>query len=229
MNNNDHANHRLKDPEHRTVEFMSIGEWDISHGGPRKSAGRQGPIQVATAAIMAGTPESPCKTHEEFERLLEAAAESVGCTESALPRVTGFFSTVPRREAGEFIPNPAYDEEEFKALPKQKQISKRERMMKYLQGPDGQSLRREVVVLHNFEEGHPPEFYRFRLLEPIKRLQSSPGSVSVAKLKHHYEQAFIALFSQHVPAGWMADRAPAKARVSYVRLYTICQQLSLLM
>ena len=84
----------------------------------------------------------------------------------------------------EFIPNPAYDEEEFKALPKQKQISKRERMMKYLQGPDGQSLRREVVVLHNFEEGHPPEFYRFRLLEPIKRLQSSPGNVSVATLKH---------------------------------------------
>eukprot|EP00891_Asterochloris_glomerata_P006779 jgi/Astpho2/6779/Aster-07224 len=74
VNNNAHANHRPKDPEHRTVEFMSFG----------------------------------------------------------------------KREAGELIPNPAYDEEEFKALPKQEQTS-----------------------------------------------------------------------NQHVPAGWMADRAPAKARVSY--------------
>ena len=57
VNNNAHANHRPKDPEHRTVEFMSFGKWDILHGGPRKSAGRQGPIQMATAAIMAGTPE----------------------------------------------------------------------------------------------------------------------------------------------------------------------------
>ena len=83
VNNNDHANHRPKDPEHRTVEFMSCGEWDISHGGLRKSAGRQGPVQVAMAAIKAGTPELQCKTYEDLQPLLEAAAESVG-----LPHVT---------------------------------------------------------------------------------------------------------------------------------------------
>eukprot|EP00891_Asterochloris_glomerata_P006331 jgi/Astpho2/6331/Aster-05996 len=33
--------------------------------------------QVATAAIKAGTPELQCKTYDEFQRLLEAAAESV--------------------------------------------------------------------------------------------------------------------------------------------------------
>ena len=38
VNNNDHANHRPEDPEHRTVEFMS-------HGGARNGAGRQGPVQ----------------------------------------------------------------------------------------------------------------------------------------------------------------------------------------
>ena len=26
---------------------------------------------------------------------------------------------------------------------------------------------------HNFLEGHPPDFYRFRLLEPIRKLQSN--------------------------------------------------------
>ena len=63
VNNNDHANHRPKDAEHRTVEFMCGGDWEISHGGPRKSAGRQGPVQVVTAAIKAGTPEFQCKTY----------------------------------------------------------------------------------------------------------------------------------------------------------------------
>ena len=87
VNNNDHANHRPKDAEHRTVEFMCSGDWEISHGGPRKSAGRQGPVQVVTAAIKAGTPEFQCKTYEECQRLLEAAAESVGCTKYTLPRV----------------------------------------------------------------------------------------------------------------------------------------------
>ena len=121
VNNNDHANHRPEDPEHRTVEFMSGGEWDISHGGPRKSAGRQGPAQVAIAAIKAGTPELQCKTYGDLQPLLEAAAESVGCTTYDLPnsKVTGFFGTVPKREAGESILNPAYTEEVFKSLPKE--------------------------------------------------------------------------------------------------------------
>ena len=158
VNNNDHANHRPKDPEHSTVEFMCGGDWEISHGGPRNGSGRHGPLQVATAAIKAGTPELQCKTYEEFERLLEAAAESVGGTIYSLPKVPGFFSTVPKRVKGDFVPNPAYDEEVFKALPKQEQTSKRQRTMKYLQGPDWQSLREEVVVPHDFLEGHPPDF-----------------------------------------------------------------------
>ena len=87
MNNNEHPNHGPKDPEHRTVEFMCSGEWGILHGGARICSGRQGPVQVATAAIKAGTPEFECKTYEECQRLLKAAAESVGCTRSALPSV----------------------------------------------------------------------------------------------------------------------------------------------
>ena len=68
------------------------------HGGPRKSAGRQGPVQVVTAAIQAGTPEFQCQTYEEYERLLEAAADSVGCTKRALPMVLAkiSFGTVPK-------------------------------------------------------------------------------------------------------------------------------------
>ena len=84
MNTNDHENHCPKDPEQRTVEFMCGGEWEISHGGARNGAWGQGTaVQVATAAIKAGTPVLQCKTYDEFQRLLEAAAESVGCTESA--------------------------------------------------------------------------------------------------------------------------------------------------
>ena len=112
VNNNDHANHRPKDPEHRTVEFMCSGDWEISHGGPRKSAGRQGPVQVVTAAIKAGTPELQCKTYEEFKSLMEAAAESVGCSTYALPMVLGYFGKVPKRKEGDLICNPAYDEKE---------------------------------------------------------------------------------------------------------------------
>ena len=161
MNNNDHENHHPKDPEHRTVEFMCGGDWEISHGGARNGSGRQGPLQVAIAAIKAGSPELQCKMYEEFERLLEAAADSVGGTICTLPKVPGFFSTVPKRVKGDFVPNPAYDEEVFKALPKQEQTSKRQCTMKYLQGPDGQSLKEEVAVPHNILEGHPPDFYRF--------------------------------------------------------------------
>ena len=75
VNNNDHENHRPKDPEHRTVEFMCGGDWQISHGGPRNGSGRQGPVQVAIVAIRAGTPELQCKTYEEFERLLSCCRE----------------------------------------------------------------------------------------------------------------------------------------------------------
>ena len=75
VNNNDHENHRPKDPEHRTVEFLCGGEWEISHGGARNGAGqphgRQGPVQVVTVAIKAGTPEFHCKTYEECQRLLK--------------------------------------------------------------------------------------------------------------------------------------------------------------
>ena len=220
VNNNDHPNHRPKDPEHRTVEFMCSGDWEISHGGARRGAGRQGvgrqgPIQVATAAIKAGTPELQCKTYEEFERLLDAAAKSVGCTKSALPKVAGYFGKVPKlkRVEGKFVPNPAYDEKEFKALPKQEQTSKRQRSMKYLQGPDGQSLKQEVVVPHKFEEGHPPDFHRFRVLEPVRKLQSGPAKLSLAKLKQHYEEAFIDLIGIRPPDGWLAGRAPAHAEV----------------
>ena len=204
VNNNDHANHRPKDAEHRTVEFMCSGDWEISHGGPRKSAGRQGPVQVVTAAIKAGTPEFQCKTYEECQRLLPADADSVGRTKSALPWVFSKgsgFGTVSKCVQGDLIRNPAYDEEEFKALPKEQQTRQRERYMKYLQGPNG-SLREELVVAHEFLEAHPPDFYRLRLLEPVRKLQSRPGGLSLAKLKQHYEEAFINLFGGYPPAGW---------------------------
>ena len=42
--------------------------------------------------------------------------------------------------------------------------------MTYLQGPTG-CLREELVVRHEFLEAHPPDFYRFRLLEPVRKLQ----------------------------------------------------------
>ena len=217
VNNNDHANHRPKDAEHRTVEFMCSGDWEISHGGPRKSAGRQGPVQVVTTAIKAGTPEFQCKTYEECQRLLEAAAESVGCTKFTLPRVFAKslgFGTVTKRMQGDLICNPAYDEEEFKALPKEQQTRQRQRSMKYLQGPSG-TLRGELVVAHEFLEAHPPDFYRFRVLEPVRKLQSGSGHLSVAKLKQYYEEAFINLFGDHPPSGWLADRAPPRAQVRY--------------
>ena len=216
VNNNDHANHRPKDPEHRTVEFMCGGDWQISHGGPRKSAGRQGPVQVVTAAIKAGTPEFQCKTYEDCQLLLEAAAESVGCTKSALPSLLAksSFGTVSKRVQGDLIRNPAYDEEEFKALPKEQQTRQRERSMKYLQGPNG-SLREERMVAHEFLGAHPPDFRRLRLLEPIRKLQSGPGNLSLAKLKQYFEEAFINLFGDYPPPGWMDGRAPARTCVTY--------------
>ena len=144
VNNNDHENHRPKDPEHRTVEFMCGGEWEISHGGARNGAGRQGTaVQVATAAIKAATPELQCKTYEEFERLLKSAAESVGCTTSNLPKVLAkdSFGKVPMHKDGKLICNPAYDEDEFKALPKEQKTVQRKRSMKYLQRPQRKPAR----------------------------------------------------------------------------------------
>ena len=209
VNNNDHVNHRPQDAEHRTVEFMSGGEWEISHGGARQNAGRRGPFQVALEAINLGTPEKQCKTYEEYQALLKAAAES------SLPRVTGFFGTVPKRQDGPMKQNPAFDEKEYEALPKQEQTGSRLLAMKYLQGPDGRCLKEEQVVDHDFLEGHPPDFYHLRLLEPIRKLQSGPGMLSAAKLKHYYEEAFISLFIQHPPRGWLTGRAPPMARPSY--------------
>ena len=198
VNNNDHENHRPKDPEHRTVEFMCGGEWEISHGGARNGAGRQGTaVQVATAAIKAATPEFQCKTYEEYERLLEAAADSVGCTKSALPRVFSKgsgFSTVSKRVQGNLMCNPAYDEDEFKALPKEQQTVQRKRSMKYLQGPNGSLREESLVVDHEFLEAHPPDFCRFRLVKPVRKFQSGSGNLSIAKLKQHYEEAFMNLF-----------------------------------
>ena len=69
----------------------------------RKSAGRQGPVQVVTAAIKAGISELQCKTYEEHKSLVEAAAESVGCTTYALPMVLGYFGTVPKCQEGGLI------------------------------------------------------------------------------------------------------------------------------
>eukprot|EP00891_Asterochloris_glomerata_P007965 jgi/Astpho2/7965/fgenesh1_pg.00119_%23_14_t len=221
VNNNEHENHRPKDPEHRTVEFMCGGEWGISHGGARIGPGRQGPVQVATAAIKAGTPELQCKSYDEFQRLLEAAAESVGCTTSALPRVLAksSFGTVPKLKEGNLIHNPAYDEEEFKALPKEQQTVQQKRSMKYLQGPNGSLREESLVVAHKFLEAHPPDFYRFRLLEPVRKLQSGRGNLSIAKLRQHYEDAFINPFEDYVvlypPPGWTAGRAPARSCISY--------------
>ena len=110
------------------------------------------------------------------------------------------FGTVPRCKEGNLICNPAYDEEEFKALPKEQQTDQRKRTMKYLQGPNG-SLREELVVAHEFLEAHPPDFYRFRILEPVRKLQSGRGNLSIAKLKQHYEEAFMNLFGGYPPSG----------------------------
>ena len=143
-------------------------------------------MQVATGTIKAGTPELQCKTYEEFQRLLEVAVGSVGCTTSALPRVLAksSFGTVSRRKEGNLIRNPAYDEEELEALSKELQADQQKRSMKYLQGPNG-SLREELVVAHERLEAHPPDFYRFRILEPVRKLQSGRGNLSIAKLKQH--------------------------------------------
>ena len=87
--------------------------------------------------------------------------------------------------------------------------------MKYLQGPNGSCMREESLVAHHFHQAHPPHFYRFRLLEPVRKLQSGSGNLSVAKLTQHYEEAFINLFGNRPLSGWLADRAPARAQVRY--------------
>ena len=87
--------------------------------------------------------------------------------------------------------------------------------MKYLQGPNGSLQEEPLVVAHEFLEAHLPDFYRFRILEPVRKLQSGRGHLSVAKLRQHYEEAFINLFKDYPPPGWTAGRAPARACVSY--------------
>ena len=72
------------------------------------------------------------------------------------------------------------------------------------------------MVNHNFLEGHPPDFHIYRLLEPIRKLQSNTSMLTFPKLKHYYELAFMALFREHVPPGWMAGRLPPRAHDSYI-------------
>ena len=57
---------------------------------------------------------------------MEDAAESVGCTTSALPRVLGFFGTVPKHAEGGLVRTPACGEKEFNALPKEQQTCQQE-------------------------------------------------------------------------------------------------------
>ena len=90
---------------------------------------------------------------------MKAAAECVGCAQCSLPMVLSYFGKVPKRKEGGLIRNPAYDEEDFKALPKEQQTRQQERSMKYLQGPNGSCLREELVVAHEFHQAHPPDFY----------------------------------------------------------------------
>ena len=78
------------------------------------------------------------------------------------------FGKVPKLKEGNLIRNPAYDEDEFKALPKKQQTVQRKRSMKHLQGPNGSLREESLVVAHEFLEAHPPDFDRFRLLEPVR-------------------------------------------------------------
>ena len=65
---------------------------------------------------------------QEYKSLMEAAAKSVGCSTYVLPMVLGYFGKVPKRKEGDLTRNPAYDEKEFKALPKEQQTGQRERL-----------------------------------------------------------------------------------------------------
>ena len=56
-------------------------------------------------------------------------------------------------------------------------------------------------MAHEFLKGHPPDIDRFRVLEPVRKLQSGPCNISVAKLRQRYEEAFINLFGVHPPIG----------------------------
>ena len=85
---------------------------------------------MITAAIKAGTPEIQWKTYEEDESLLEAAADIVGSTKSALPRAFSKgsgFGTVSKRVQSDLTHNPAYDEEEFKAPQRSSRLARRRR------------------------------------------------------------------------------------------------------
>eukprot|EP00891_Asterochloris_glomerata_P005376 jgi/Astpho2/5376/Aster-05919 len=166
---------------------------------PEKALGGK----VATAAIKAGAPKSQCNTYEDVERLLKAAAESVGCTKSALPRVSGSIGTVPKHVEGGVIPNPDYDEKDP------------------CKGPADAACEQNWWLLMKFIEGHPPDFHRFRLLEPVRKCQPGPGNCAVAKLRQHHEEAFINLFEAHPPTGWLAGCVPAGAQVD-IQAATSC-------
>ena len=182
---------------------MCDGPWEISHGGLRAKAGRRGPVQVAMEAIKAGTPELHCKTYEDCDTLLDAAAESVGCSRRELPSVVGFFGTVSRNMQ-DLKDNPNF-EEDFDKLPTEQQTRGRRRSLMLLRGPDGRPLKEHVMGTHRFEEGHPPNFHRFRVLQPISKMQVGPKRVLVGKLKQLYEDAFIALLNRHPPPGWTSN------------------------
>ena len=63
-----------------------------------------------------------------------------------------------KRVQGNLMCDPAYDEDEFKALPKEQQTVQRKRSMMYLQGPNGSLREESLVVDHEFLEAHPPDF-----------------------------------------------------------------------
>ena len=61
--------------------------------------------------------------------------------------------------------------------PKEQQTWERKRSLKYLQGPDGCCLRREVVGSRKIVEGHPPDFTDTGSL-------SQSGNCSLAQRAH---------------------------------------------
>ena len=72
------------------------------------------------------------------------------------------------------------------------------------------------MVAHGIHQAHPPDFYRFGVLEPVRKLKSVFWQSLIAKLKQHYEEAFIDLFGNRPHSGWLADRAPAQAQVRFI-------------
>ena len=84
-----------------------------------------------------------------------------------------------------------------------------------------------MVGDHNFLDGHPPDFYRVRLLEPIRKLQSNTGGYQHA----HSSQAEALLRAglhgpvQRARTSWLDGWSSATKGTCQ----TICRQLLLLM